>query len=664
MNEERTNRASGGTSDHEFGVRLVIMAGFMAIFCLAIIFKLLGIQVFDVKKYRAKASRQYEVVVTEKAKRGRILDRHGRPLAESVESISFYADPEKVTDTEVVRLFSDTFGKSKRFYLDLLKHKQKKRFVWLERNVPVSRAAELMNLKIPGIAFTREQHRYYLNVASQLIGLTNSDNQGTSGLEKSLDKQLSGRDGTRIFQRSATGERYPSPDAEQVSPVNGNDVTLTIDADVQGILEEEIAQAVKDFQAKDAMGIVMDVRTGEILAIANYPTFDMNHRESLPIYPKPHTPEALTFVDPMRDRAVTDMFEPGSTFKIVMASAATEMMHWRAETPVDGHGGTLMVGTKYIRDHEPFGAITFQKAITESSNIVAATTAMRVGAQPFYQYARALGFGQKTGVGLMGESPGYLKGVAQWNNTTLPWMGYGYQVMATPLQVLQAYATVANDGVRMRPYVIKSVNDREGKAVMQNAPLKVLQALKPETARYMAKEYFRAVVEKGTGMAAAIEGIPVAGKTGTAQKLHNGSYQGWRHYLASFAGFFPYDNPRYAAIIVVDEPTTAYYAAAVAAPVFSRVCGRALACSLEMQKNLSMKATEKEQLDHVSTVIMPDLKGLREHEAAKLLEWYGLAMTPAGSSGGYVTTQSVAPGMKVAKATKIRVTLVKTVQEQ
>ncbi|NTV67965.1 MAG: PASTA domain-containing protein, partial [Chlorobaculum sp.] len=247
----------------------------------------------------------------------------------------------------------------------------------------------------------------------------------------------------------------------------------------------------------------------------------------------------------------------------------------------------------------------------------------------------------------------------------LPWMGYGYQVMATPLQVLQAYATLANDGARMRPFVIKNVTDPEGKVITANAPLKVAQALKPETARYMAREYFRAVVEKGTGASADIVGIPVAGKTGTAQKLHNGSYQGWRYYVASFAGFFPYDNPQYAAIIVVDEPKTEYYAAAVAAPLFSRVCGRAVACSLEMQKRLSMKAPEKEALDRVSTVIMPDLRGLRQSEAAKLLEWYGLEMEPAADSGGgYVTAQSVAPGTQVGKQTKIRVTLAKSVQNK
>jgi cell division protein FtsI (penicillin-binding protein 3) len=650
MNEERTTQKVSGTSDREFGQRLGLMAVLMAIFCLAIFSKLLGIQVFDVRKYREKASRQYETIVTEKARRGRILDRHGRPLAESIETISFYADPRHIEDTgEVARLFSETFGKNRSYYLNLLR--KKKRFVWMERNVPVSRAAELMTRKIRGVGFRREQHRYYLNVAAQLIGLTDRDNHGISGIEKSFDDKLRGRDGVRIFQRSATGERYPAPDADQVQPLSGNDVTLTIDADVQGILEEEIAQTVTEFNARNAMGIVMDVRTGEIIAMANYPTFDMNRR-------------GMVTIDQMRNRSVTDMFEPGSTFKIVMASAATEALHWKSTQPVDGHGGTLMLYGKFIRDHEPFGVISFQKAITESSNVVAATTAMKVGPQNFYRYARALGFGRKTGVGLMGESEGLLRDVPRWGRMTLPWMGYGYQVMATPLQVLLAYATLANDGARMRPFVVRSVTDRDGKVIMSSEPRKVVQALQPETARYMAREYFRAVVEKGTGMAAAIEGIPVAGKTGTAQKLHNGSYQGWRYYVASFAGFFPYDNPQYAAIVVVDEPQTAYYASAVAAPVFSRVCGRALACSQEMQKRLNIRSPEKELLDRISTVIVPDLKGMSESEAAKMLEWNGLKMETAGGGSGYVTSQSVSPGTKVTKETKVRVSLMGRVQEK
>jgi cell division protein FtsI (penicillin-binding protein 3) len=642
MNEERTILEAGGTSNKEFGKRLSIIGVLMVLFFMAIALRLLAIQALDVKKYRAKASRQYEKVVTEKARRGRILDRYGRTLAESVESISFYADPQHVTDRGVAaKRFSEVFGKNKSYYMELLR--RPKRFIWLERNVPVERAAGLMTDKIDGVGFMREQHRYYLNVAAQLIGLTDRDNRGISGLEKSYDGDLCGRDGIRIFQRSATGESYPAPDADQVPPLSGNDVQLTIDADVQGILEEEIMKAVNDSKASAGMGIIMDVRTGEILALANHPTFDMNRRTGIT-------------TAQMRNRAITDMFEPGSTFKVVMASAATEVLHWTAATQVDAHNGALPLYGYVIKDHEPAGVISFQTAITESSNVVAASTAMKVGAQTFFRYENAYGFGKKTGIGLIGESGGLLKHISRWDRTTLPWMGYGYQIMATPLQVLQAYATIANDGVRMKPYIVRRVIDREGKPLRETGPLKVVQAVKPETARYMTREYFRAVVEKGTGKAAAIEGVPVAGKTGTAQ-IYNGGYQGRRTYLSTFVGFFPSDNPRYAAIIVVDQPQTAYYASAVAAPVFSRFCGRALACSREMQQRMNMKAPERALLERISTVVVPDLKGLSGKEASKMLEWNGLVMEHTGTKEGYVMSQSIAPGTKVQKEAKVLVTL-------
>lgn len=644
MNEEHGIQQNGEASgSRDFGLRLGVVGVFMLVFFTAIVLQLLRIQVLDVGKYREKASRQYVRNINEAGRRGRILDRHGRPLAESVETISFSADPTHVKDRwRVATLFSKHFGKSRRHYLRKLK--SRRRFVWLERNVPVRRAAGLMSAGLKGVDFRREQQRHYLNVAAQLIGLTDRDNLGVSGLEKSFERQLRGGKGSRIFYRSAVGELYPAPDLDQAPPSAGDDVELTIDADVQAIAEDEIMRAVNDQNASAAMGIVMDVKSGEILAMANYPTFDMNTRQG------------VSFAK-MRNRAITDMFEPGSTFKIVMASGATEVLHWNASHLVNGHGGTLMIHGKPVRDHEAFGIIPFQKAITESSNVVAASTAMKLGAANFYHYARALGFGQKTGVGLIGESGGLLKPVSDWGKLTLPWMGYGYQVMATPLQVLQAYATLANGGERVRPYVVRRVIAPDGEIVMDNEPKKVVQALKPETARYMIRQYFRKVVEEGTGKSAAIEGIAVAGKTGTAQKFYNGSYHGWSHYLSTFVGFFPAENPQYAAIIVVDEPKTAYYASAVAAPVFARVCGRALACSPEMQRRLELKSPERRRLNSIMTVVVPALKGLSGDEASKLLEWHGLSMGRTGDDDGFVTSQSVAPGTKVRKESRVTVHL-------
>jgi len=208
----------------------------------------------------------------------------------------------------------------------------------------------------------------------------------------------------------------------------------------------------------------------------------------------------------------------------------------------------------------------------------------------------------------------------------------------------------------MRPYVIRRVVDREGQTVSENKPVKIVQAVKPETARYLAKEFFRAVVEKGTGVSAAVDGISVAGKTGTAQK-YVGGYQGRHAYLSTFVGFFPAENPQYAAIVVVDEPQSAYYAAAVAAPVFSRICGRAVACSREMQHRLAMRSVEKSNLDRIVTVAVPELKGLTGREAERLLKWNGLGVEFAGKPDEVVFQQSVAAGTKVQKAAVVRLTM-------
>ncbi len=642
MNGQESRQRGSGTSDREFGQRLGIVGLAIALFFVAIVFKLLHVQVIDAAKFRKMANRQYVSLVTEKARRGRIYDRHGRQLAESIESISFYADPMRVkTPQELATRFSSRFGRNRLNYLHQLQ--SKKRFIWLERNVPVSQAAELMELKAPGLSFRREQQRYYLNIASQIIGFTDRDDNGISGLERQLNGYLKGRDGTRIFQRTATGQSYPAPDADQIMPLSGSDVELTIDSDIQGIVEDEIMHAVGTFRAKAASGIVMDVRSGEILAMANYPGFDMNRR-------------ATVTNEQTRNRAVTDMFEPGSTFKIVMASAATETLNYNADTMVDGHNGVVQLYDRRIVDHEPMGRITFREAITKSSNVVAALTAMKVGPEAYYRYARNFGFGRKTGVGLIGESRGILKPIPQWDRTTLPWMGYGYQVMATPLQVLQAYATLANDGVRMRPYIIRKVVDRDGEVVWEGKPMKMAQAVRPETARYMAREYFREVVKAGTGVSAAVEGVEVAGKTGTAQK-YTGGYQGQHAYLSTFVGFFPATNPQYAAIIIVDEPQTAYYAAAVAAPVFSRICGRALACSREMQLRLAMRSAEKTTLAGMATVAVPDLTGLTGKEAERLLKWNGLKAEFAGSPDETVAAQNIQAGSKVQKEAVVRLTM-------
>lgn len=653
-------------NDHEFGKRLAFVVLLFTFFVIAIIGMLLHIQVVNVKKYKQKAAKQYEREVTEHAQRGAILDRHSRMLAESIESISFYADPVIVRHTPMVTangiavidkksgkqktfdnsgavatLFSRHFGINRQVLLKELS--RPKGMAVLGRKIPVAKAISLMQEKIPGVWFDREQQRYYLNVAAQVIGFTDSRNEGSSGLELQLNRELKGRDGTRIFQRSATGIRYPAPDVQQQAAIKGNTVQLTIDGDIQSIVEDELSRAVDTFKADAAASIVMDVRTGEILAMANNPSFDLNRRTTW-------SPERS------RNRAVTDSYEPGSTFKLVMAAAATEVLGRKAEDMVFANNGVLPIYNLKITDHEAYGNITFRKAIMYSSNIVAAKTALAVGRQTFYNYTENFGFGKKTGIGLVGESPGRVRPLDRWDNTTLPWMGYGYQVMATPLQILQAYATIANDGELMRPFIIKRIIDAEGRVVRESVPEKVQRAVSAKTARYLGKEYFKAVVDSGTAKNAALPGMSVAGKTGTARRASGGSYS-TAVYVSSFVGYFPVETPRYAIIVLVENPKTAYYAATVAAPVFAGIASRMIACSEEMQKNLAILSPEQAAIDSVSAVAVPELRGLRGRDAQRLLTWLKLKMDYSGDFDGVVVSQSVLPGRMVSKEGTIRVSL-------
>jgi len=663
MSEEQNTRRP---DDHEFGWRLGVVVLVYSAFIAAIIGMLLSIQVINVGKYRQKAARQYERVVTEKAQRGVILDRRSRMLAESIESVSFYANPaiirksplfdqkgkavvdrksgkQKTFDNSanIATIFSRQLGINRLEILAALR--KPKGVVVLGRKIPVAKALPLMQEKYPGVWSDKDQQRYYLNVAAQVIGFTDSKNEGSSGLELQLNKALKGRDGTRIFQRSATGVRYPAPDAKQLDPVKGHTVQLTLDADIQSIVEDELTKAVERFNADAAASIVMDVRTGEIIAMANNPVFDLNQRGTW-------TPERS------RNRAVTDSYEPGSTFKLVMAAAATEVLKRKATDIVFANNGNMPIYNLNIRDHEPYGNITFRQAIMYSSNIVAAKTAMLVGSAKFNAYARNFGFGVKTGVGLTGESPGRVRTLARWDRTTLPWMGYGYQVMATPLQILQAYAAVANNGTLMKPFIIKKVTDAEGNVVRESVPEKVRQVISPEIARYIGREYFKAVVDSGTAKSASVPGISVAGKTGTARRAAGGSYAN-PVYVSSFVGYFPVEAPLYAIIVVVENPRTAYYAATVAAPVFSGIASRMIACSEEMQKNLAFRSPQQTMLETAKAVAVPELVGLRGRDARRMLQWLKLEMEYSGDLDGVVAAQSVLPGKMVEISRVIRVRL-------
>jgi cell division protein FtsI (penicillin-binding protein 3) len=345
---ENAKQNKAALKQMEGRMRLAIVFGGLIVLAIGVVGRLVWVQILSAEEYRRKAQRQYEFKETVAALRGDITDRNGKRLAASLTSISFAADPKMVEDKEsLAALCAHAFGKPKEYYLKKLN--EKTRFVWLERNQPPSSAEALLSLDIEGLIVRKEAHRQYENLASQVIGFVDADNNGISGLEKQLDKYLRGKDGFLTMQRTATGKAFPAIGAPREEPIPGCHVELTIDADVQAIVEDELQQGLLKSGASAGIAIVMNVHTGEILAMANAPDFDMNSKAT-------YTPDAT------RNRAVTDAFEPGSTFKLIVATAATQHGIVKPYDKVNAENGRYTVQNRVITDHERFGVIDLQRS--------------------------------------------------------------------------------------------------------------------------------------------------------------------------------------------------------------------------------------------------------------------------------------------------------------
>lgn len=644
---EHRKQEAQAAQKREETLRFGIVLGGLMLFAVAIIAKLVMVQIVEAHDYQKRAKRQYEYQVPLKAMRGQILDRNGRQLATSLLVRSFAADPKVIDNADTIaQTFARLFDKPKSYYLQKLK--EKSRFVWLERHVPAALAKAISEKHFAGIIEMKEVSRHYENLAEQVIGFTDSDHRGISGLEKQFDSLLAGKDGYMTMQRTATGYAFPAIGAKQEEAINGATIELTIDTDVQAIVEDELSKGMINTGASAGVAIVMDVQTGEILALANAPEFDANKKST-------YTPEAT------RNRAVTDVFEPGSTFKLVMATAALDLGVIKPDDKVDGTiSGKWKIKNRTITDHEAIGTTTFRNAIARSSNIVAAKVGLEIGKEKFYDYAKAFGFGEKTGVGLIGEASGLLKPVSQWSSITLPWMAHGYEVMVTPMQMLVAYAALANNGMRMKPFFVQRIVSANGDVLYYNKSEAVKRVMKKETAE-IARDLFKTVVDSGTGMTARLEGIEVAGKTGTAQLLTNGNYRSG-NYVSSFVGFYPVQKPVIATLVMMINPTKGYYGSTTAAPVFANINSKILSVlEPEMRDEILQFATHKESatkkfLDTTKTVAVPNVCGLSAEEAKELLRLHQLDFKKENDAKGVVVAQGIAADSRVSVWTKVPLT--------
>ena len=525
---------------------------------------LIFIQIFRSDFLSALAQRQHEHSIVLEPRRGTIYDRNMRALAINLPVYSVYANARAMRqqrdEDQVVEKLSGILKMDPKLIRDKLD--KDKYFVWIQRKVTQEVYLQIKDLNLPGIGFIKESKRFYPNqtLASHLIGFAGLDNNGLDGLERDYDKYLKGQPGHAIILRDARSRELMF-DKGYVAPVDGFSVVLTIDETIQFIAERALDKMYKKYNCKGASIIVMDPRTGEILAFANRPTYNLEEASK-------STPESRT------DRAIVFTFEPGSVFKIVTASAALQERVVNENSIINCEHGAYRVANHVLHDHEPLGNITFKQVIEQSSNIGTTKVAQRLGPQRVYNYAHHFRFGIKTGIDLPGEASGILKPVSRWSKTSIGAIPIGQEVTVTPIQLMGAISAIANDGIYMRPFVVKYIKDAQGQVILGHSPQILDKVISKLTSRRM-KGILKGVVDEGTGTKAAIPGIPAAGKTGTAQKVVGGTYS-HSHFFATFAGFAPVDNPRLACVVVADDPHPAYYAATVTAPVFSEVVGDAL----------------------------------------------------------------------------------------
>ncbi|MFH0877280.1 MAG: penicillin-binding transpeptidase domain-containing protein [Candidatus Omnitrophota bacterium] len=503
------------------------------------------------------AAKQHTYYIELPPQRGSIYDRNMKSLTLNVSAFSLYAVPPRVKDKEdVAKRLNELLGLDQDFVLERLA--RKKQFVWLVRKLDWPQMQEIKAWDLDGLFFIKESRRSYPNasLASQLIGFAGMDNVGLDGLELFYDKDLKGMPGWTYVLRDAKRRDLALTDVLQ-PPVDGVSLVLTIDQVIQYIAERELDKIFEKYKAKGAKIVVMDVKTGEILAMANRPTYDLNN-------PSGAVAEAR------RNRAVTDYFEPGSVFKVVTATAALDEGGFKLDDKIFCENGEYRVANHTLHDVHPYGLLTFKEVITQSSNIGTTKIAQKMGAATVYKYAHLFGIGESTSVGLPGEVGGVLKPVSTWSKTSIGAVPIGQEVCVTALQLACTISTIANGGVYMQPYVIKAIVDKNGQEIKHFQPQALRRVLSEETSAKM-REILTAVVETGTGKLARSQLFKFAGKTGTAQKVESNGTYSHSKFFASFIGFAPADDPQIAIVVVVDEPHPYYYGGVVSAPAFKLV---------------------------------------------------------------------------------------------
>lgn len=550
------------------GVVGIIFTGFSA--------RLIELQVVKHEEYTKLAAQKHSIRLTVPAHRGMILDRNGEILAANIPVRKVVIDGSHVKKPAALATLAAPFlGIPREKLLAELRTRSKYKVLLPEldeeKAMALQRAMDEKSLR--GLYFHQNTTRTYPNgpLLSHVLGFLGRKDPndefvvGVEGIERSMEDYLKGIDGFRHIERDRTGREIVIYRGQEQAPRHGMNVQLTIDMNLQAILETELDNAFRELKPDNATGIIVDPNTGEILAMTSRPSFNVNQIDAA----KP---------EEMKNRAIFDMVEPGSTFKIVVASAALTERVVSQKSIIYCENGAFSYGGRILRDHHGYGQMSVHDILMKSSNIGSAKMALMLGDEKFYEYVRRFGFGERTGISLPGEIPGLVHPPSRWDRLTITRMPMGQAVAVTPLQIAMGMSVIANGGKLMRPQIIKSIQDHDGQEILSVKPEVIREVIPTSTAKFVSAALTEVVSERGTAALARVSGFTVAGKTGTAQKVDpKGGYAAGK-YIVSFVGYIPAEEPRFVCLIIVDNAKLTSglnYGGLVAAPIFSRVAEKA-----------------------------------------------------------------------------------------
>ena len=605
--------------------RLMLLEAVILFACVCVEGRLVYLQIFKHSEFRQMAYRQQYTSKQTEASRGTIADRNGLLMAMNIGLFNVSAHPDQIVNKpQAAALLSRALGMS--YGAVLSKLSENRQFVWLARQVPYRYSEAVEALKIQGVDALREQHRFYPDheMASQVLGFTGMDNQGLDGLERYYNGLLTGKNGLIMAERDARGRLVSADNKSIKSSEDGLCVRTTINETIQHIAQVELEKAFVKFRCKAASVVVMNPSTGEILAMANYPTFD---------------PNAFKNTSPQlwKNRVVNDEFEPGSTFKLITAVGVLEEGAVSEDDKFFCENGAFKTDYgRTVRDHEKLGLISFREVFGFSSNIGMVKVGYKLGKENLYRYCKKFGFGDPTGIDLPGEASGKVRPLDKWSGLSLTTIPYGYEISTTPIQILNAYAAIANGGVMMKPYIVKDLEDANGHVVKSFSSKKIRRVCSEKTAKRMT-ELLKWVVQHGTGTMVALPSYDIAGKTGTAYKFENGRYSS-NSYVSSFVGFVPADNPKVAIYVSLDDPRGIYWGGYTAGPVFKEVAKRVMAYDL-VPGNGEVQTAQAPKDQRT----VPSFEGLTPEQCKWLAEASGLNLKFVGR-GERVVSQSAAVG--------------------